>query len=180
MGYSCRWIGTRGIDRADVLRQLGFSVTAELSEEVFDPGLYAVQIDAWFVVIGDGRDHMDLVTRDHAAKLSERGDALFVFTTDTAMCAEITAFAEGAMAWSILYDGSNGVTKPELFGRPPDEAREVMVAAYVRQDEEGGASAGVDHVYDIPAEVGLRLVGFRHDETLGGGKHLPVYELSPQ
>ena len=68
MGYRCRWIAVRASERADALSQLQLSITHELNEAVHDTGLYAVAIAEWFVVIGDGRDFMDLVERRQAER----------------------------------------------------------------------------------------------------------------
>jgi len=58
MGYRCRWIALRDRDRVDVFARLKLEVTGELNEEVYDTGLYAVDVDGWLVLIGDGWDFM--------------------------------------------------------------------------------------------------------------------------
>jgi hypothetical protein len=167
----------RGRDRVDVLARLKFAVTGELNDEVYDTGLYAVGVDGWLVVIGDGWDFMKLIEREQAARLSDDGEVLFLYTDDTPMCAEITSFAGGNEAWSISYDGSNGVGTPTLMGHVPDRARSVLTDAQNEQEAAGGATADVDHIYDVVAKLGQKLVGFRHDETLSEGAHLPVFNL---
>lgn len=168
MGYRCRWLATRNRDRAEVLAALGFVVETELNEEIYDPGLYAAMIGDWYVVFGDGWDYMDLVTRQAAAKLSSRGEVLYVYTDGTPMKSEVTAFVDGQIRWSFVYDDTASTE-----GALPAEAKALIAAAERAQK----AEADVDHVYDVPAQLGLALVGFRHDTTLGEGAHLPVYQL---
>jgi len=179
MGFRCRWLAIRGRDRADVLAKLKFGVEAEVSE--VDTGLYAVEIDGWLVVMGHGWDFMDLVTRLAAARLSNRSGAevLYLYTDDTPMSAELTSFVDGSVQWSIVYDGTGGPGRATTEGVLPPEAKPIITAAEAAQKAAGGAKADVDHVYDIVAELGLALVGFRHDRTLDEGKHLPVYQLKP-
>ena len=150
---------------------------AELNEEVYDTGLYAVTVDGWLVVMGDGWDFMDLIERDQAIRLSEGGEVIFLYTDDTPMSAELTSFAGGKEAWSITYDGSNGIGTLGLAGQLTDAMQAVIADARKEQDAAGGADAEVDHLYGGVAELGHKLVGFRHDETLSAGKHLPILQL---
>jgi hypothetical protein len=173
MGFRCRWIATRGRDKADVLARLKLVVTGEIEDEIYDTGLYAFDIAQWFVVFGDGWDYMDLVSRRDAARLSAKGEALYLYTDDTPMCAELTAFVDGQVKWSIIYDGGTGPSRPTIEGPIPSEAKRLLAAAEKAQKGE----RDVDHVYDVIAELGHALVGFRHDQTPGAAKYLPVYEL---
>lgn len=177
MGYRCRWLATRTSDRADVLKRSGFEVTAELTEEVYDPGLYAVDVDGWLVVVGDGWDFKDALEPALAARLSDRGEVIFVCTDDSPMCADVASFTLGTAAWSLSYDGSNGVSEPKIAGNLPDAAQGALATAREQQRVAGGAEAGVDHIYDAVAEIGRALVGFRHDQTLADGKYLPIFQL---
>lgn len=167
----------RDRDRRDVFARLKFAVAGELHEAVYDTGLYAVDVDGWLVVIGDGWDFMNLVEREQAARLSDRGEVLFLYTDDTPMRAEITSFVGGTEAWSIAYDGSDGAGTPEVAGLLPDGAQALLAEAREAQAAAGGASADVDHIYGVVADLGRQLVGFRHDETLSEGAHRPVFQL---
>jgi hypothetical protein len=177
MGYRCRWIAMRGRDRDEVLKKLKFQVIAELAEEVYDPGLYAVEVEDWLVIVGDGWDFMDLVPRRLAGKLSNGGEVIYLYTDDSPMKSEITSFLDGQVQWSITYDGEDGVASPATEGTLPAAARKAIIAGEKAQREAGGPKAGVDHMYGITAKLGLELVGFAHDETLGSGNHVPIYQL---
>jgi hypothetical protein len=177
MGYRCRWIATRAIERAEVLSQLGMSVSEELNEEVYDPDLYAVDVDGWFVVFADGWDHMNLVDVEKVRKLSQRGEVLFFYTDDSPMCAELTSYVDGRPAWSIVYSGTNGVGTPALTGSVPANANTLLSQLREAQDAEGD-DADVDHIYELAAMVGDELVGFRHDQTLSSGEYLPILRLT--
>jgi hypothetical protein len=175
MGYRCRWIAVRASERAEALSQLQFSVTHELTEAVHDTGLYAVAIADWFVIIGDGNDFMDLVERRQAERLSARAEVLFFYTNDTEMYAELSCYRGGETSWSIFYDGSDGIAEPTIDGPVPARARSIIAAALDEQKAAGEDAA--DFIYDAVAEIGRDLVGFRHDQTLGDGAHLPIYQL---
>lgn len=158
-----------------MLAQLQLTATDELQEEVYDPGLYAVAVGDWFVVIGDGSDFMDLVGRDQAIALSKHAPAVYFFTDDAPMCAEITSFVAGQPAWTVSYDGSGGVSTPTLEGIVPTAVQSILAEA---RKEQNAAGPDVDHMYDVAANLGRALVGFRHDETLADAAHLPILQLA--
>jgi hypothetical protein len=178
MGFRCRWLATPGRARDDVLGRLKFKVVAELVEQVYDTGLYAVEVDDWLVVIGDGFDHMGEVKRAQAAKLSDDGDVVYLYTDDSAMAFELVMFTGGKELWSIAYDGSDGVTAPTFEGKVPLRARALLARLEKAQARGGGPKAEVDEIYDLAATYAKELVGFRHDESLSSGDLVPVWQLA--
>lgn len=180
MGFRCRWLATRGRDRADVLDRLKFKVVGELVEEVYDTGLYALEVDDWLVVIGDGFDHLERVRRAEAARLSEGGDVIYLSTDDAAMTFELVMFHERAQLWSIAYDGSDGVAAPTFDGAVPWGARALLGKLEKAQAESGGPKAEVDRIYELAPMYAMEVVGFRHDESLGSGEHVPIWQLAPK
>ncbi len=180
MGFRCRWLATRNRDRDDVLGRLRFKVVGELVEEVYDSGLYALEVDDWLVVIGDGFDHMDKVKRAAAAKLSDGGDVLYLFTDDAAMAFELAMFGDGAERWSITYEGRDGVTAPSFQGAIPWRVRTLLAKLEKEQAKAGGPKADVDHIYELAPTYAMEVVGFRHDETLASGDHVPIWQIAPK
>lgn len=180
MGFRCRWLATRGRDREGLLRRLQVKVIAEIAEEVYDRGLYALEVEDWLVVIGDGSVHMSEIKRAQAAKLSDEGDVVYLYTDDGPMMFELAMFSGGTEHWSIEYSGSDGVTAPAFEGQVPMRARVLLAGLEKEQAKAGGPKAGVDHIYDLAAVYGKELVGFRHDESLGSGDHVPIWQLAVQ
>ncbi|MDQ3366530.1 MAG: hypothetical protein M3680_13980 [Myxococcota bacterium] len=180
MGLRCRWLATRNRDRDDVLEHLRLRVVGELVEEVYDTGLYALEVDDWLVVIGDGFDHLDKVKRAAATTLSDGGDVLYLFTDDGAMAFELAMFGGGSERWSIAYAGRDGVTAPTFRGAVPWGARTLLAKLEKAQAKAGGPKADVDHIYGLAAAYAMEVVGFRHDATLASGEHVPIWQLVPK
>jgi hypothetical protein len=180
MGFRCRWLATRGREREEVLDRLKFKVVGELVEEVYDTGLYALEVDDWFVVIGDGSHHLAEVRRAEAARLSDGSDVIYLTTDDTAMTFELAMFISGKDLWSIAYDGSDGVTAPRFTGAVPWGARTLLGRLEKEQAKAGGPKAEVDHIYELAPSYAMELVGFRHDESLGSGEHVPIWQIVPR
>lgn len=180
MGFRCRWLATRGRDRADVLALLKLKVVAEINEQVYDTGLFALEVDEWLVVIGDGSDYMGKIKRARAAKLSFDSEVLYLYTDDSAMAFELVMFRGGKELWAIAYDGSDGVTAPTLEGVVPMAARALLARLEKAQAKDGGPKAEVDNIYELAPAYAGELVGFRHDESLASGDHVPIWQLAPR
>lgn len=178
MGFRCRWVAVRDGTRDDVLAQLQFAAKAQHDEAIYDTGLYAVDVNGWVIVIGDGWDFMDLVQREHAAQLARRGEVVFFYADDSAMATELSSFSEGGLRWSFAYDGSDGPRAPQLEGDVPEAVTAALAAALDEKARATGEDADLDYIYDVAAAAGLELLGFRHDQSLSSGKHLPIFELS--
>jgi hypothetical protein len=178
MGFRCRWLATQGRGRDEVLARLHLKITGELVEPVYDTGLYALEVGDWLVVIGDGADHMGQIKRAQAAQLSDGGDVVYLVTDDTTMTFEVAMFREGEQRWSIAYDGRDGVTTPTSQGKVPLDARVLEARLEKEQGKAGGPKAEVDHLYELGPAYAMQLTGFRHDQTLGSGEHVPVWTLA--
>ena len=155
-----------------------FKIVGELVEPVYDPGLYALEVNDWLVVIGDGFDHMNEVKRAQAAKLSDEGDVLYLYTDDAAMAFEVALFSEGKERWAVAYDGSDGVTAPTFEGHVPWDLRVLLGRLEKEQAKSGGPKAETDHIYELAPLYAKDVVGFRHDESLSSGDHVPVWQLA--
>jgi hypothetical protein len=174
MGYRSSWVAIRGGNLASALKTLGLRVESESNEQIYDPGHYAVNTPQGFLIImGDGSDEMETGQPEHAAKLSEGGEAIF-FTSDTTMCTTIAAFHNRIQTWSFDHQGSDGIQAPTVSGTLPELAR-AIVDDVVREQEE--ADDDVDIIYDGAPRIGLAITGFRHDQTLSSGEIFPVYVL---
>lgn len=178
MGFRCRWLAVRGRDREGVLARLGLHIVGELIEEVYDPGLYALEVGDWLVVIGDGTDHMNGIKRAQAAMLAVDSDVVYLVTDDTTMTFELTVFRGGKALWTVTYDGGDGVTAPTLAGEVPFAVRVLLARLEKEQARAGGPKAEVDHIYELAPTYAQELVGFRHDVTLGSGEHVPIWQLA--
>ena len=178
MGYRCRWLATRGRERDDVLGRLRVKIVEELVEPVYDPGLYALEVDDWLVVVGDGFDYADKVVRAAASKLSDGGEVVYVSIDDAVMAFELALFVDNHARWSIAYDGKDGVSSPVFAGTVPFAARALLGRLEKEQAKAGGTKAERDHIYELAPAYAATVVGFRHHETLPSGDHVPVWQLA--
>lgn len=162
-----------------VLEALGFRVQAECNEAVYDPGLFAVALpNEWVVVFGDGSDELGTMQPEHGRAQSVGTEAVFFTCNDSSMCAAIRGYRDGEELWSLQHDGSQGPPSVALAGNPPSIVKETL--ARLQDEQRQSGEDDVDHVYDASPQIGLALTGFRHDETLSSGEHVPIFVLDRQ
>jgi hypothetical protein len=70
-------------------------------------------------------------------------------------------FQNGTRIWNVVHKAEKGIYDLQIDGDPP----ETFSAFEFRQlqDEAGGPTAEVDHIFDAPVELARRICGYRHD-----------------
>ncbi len=120
---------------------------------------------SWVLLIADGSENYAELGPSEAQALSHGGNqTLFFWCSDTVMATELLCFKNRALVWAVRYDCEDEKMRPEFEGAVPPIAHEIL--ASLRADEQGDMQGDVDYVYDITAELGHRLVGFRHDKDI--------------
>jgi hypothetical protein len=175
LGYHARWLAVRNVDLSTCLSTIGLRQEAILEGPVVDPGWYSLEMPGgWRVVIGDGLHHPGLIEEACAKELSKGTQAVHFETSDAAMFASLVMYGDQQELWSIVHDGSNGNGEPVVTGDPPPIIGEILDKC--RAEKATGAS-NVDYLYEAAPEIAKALTGFRHDQTLGDGEHLPILVL---
>ncbi len=174
MGYRCSWVAVHDKPLNELLTALELERTGERFD-FSEPGLNAIESrDGWNVVIADGQETMDSLTEANAKQLSKGTRALFFQCNDASMVTLLVEYKDGKEGWSIRYNGTDGVSTPEVFGEVPDVVNQVVAEQSEEQSAEGD---DVDCMYDIAPAVGLDITGFRHDQEPDVGEADPIQEL---
>jgi len=66
--------------------------------------------------------------------------------------------------WSVEHRGEEGALNIVRTGKVPKSYAAIEADLIDAQKAEGGESANVDHVFDLPLVLAKQTVGFRHDE----------------
>jgi hypothetical protein len=134
-----------------------------------DVGFYLLELakgepNAWVVLIADGSDYFMELDESLAQTLSNGGsETLYFVCSDTGMVTELKCIRDGGIVWSIEYDCEDEAKRPAITGNDvPAIVTEVLESLRSQQQKDADA----DYIYDLTAEVGRRLVGFRHDTDL--------------
>lgn len=164
MGFRVSWVARSGASTGELLCVAGRGLTGE-RHEFPDVGWYLLELPGgdrppWVLLIADGTENYLELGTGHAQALSTGGNETLYFTcSDTVMATELFCFKDGKENWSVRYDCADKAKQPAMSGDVPEIASEILRDLQIKQQADGGA----DYIYDVTAEVGRRLVGFRHD-----------------
>ncbi len=180
MGFRVSWLARSGTSTEELLQVSGRNLNGE-RHEFPDVGWYLLELPhapagPWVVLIADGTENFGDLEAAQAQALSRGGqETLHFWCSDTVMATELACFKNGAEAWSIHYDCSDQTKRPAMHGDVPQLAHEILQDLRTKQE----ADADADYIYDITAEVGRSLIGFRHDTDLEIDDPQPFQVLDP-
>lgn len=178
MGYRVSWIARRGTATDELLDISHRKLTGE-RHEFPDVGWYLLELpDAvdtpWAVLIADGSENFAELDPAHAEELSRGGnETLYFCCSDTVMATGLVCFKNGAEIWSIEYSCEDDDQQPAINGAIPQIVHDILEDLRAKQQADNGA----DYIYDLTAEVGRVLVGFRHDTDPKSGDPEPFQVL---
>ena len=185
MGFRVAWIARAGESLQELLSVSDRTLTGEC-HDFPERGWYLLEIrradrQSWVVLIADGSDNFCDLSESQAQTLSENSnETIFFCCTDTAMATRLTLFKNGSLSWSIDYECSNKQRLPVMKGVVPEVTHEILKDLRAKQqveDLQPNSNFACDHIYDLTAELGWRLVGFRHDTDLEVGDPRPFQLL---
>lgn len=158
MGFRISWVASQGITADEFLRTADKQRTKK-RDEIPDLAWYLLELPPWELILADGRDNYRDLGRTYAKNLSAGGrETLFFRCSDTFMKTDLRCYRDGQEAWSIIYKSDEETKDPTLNGEVPDMVHEILTQLKAKQVDDDA-----DHMYELTAEVGLALTGFRHD-----------------
>ena len=113
--------------------------------------MFALQANGWALLAGDGSDYLGRIEWDDAVAWSRETEVLYFATNDTVMVGGLSNLRGGEEVWAVSCDASGGDAPARGVGELPELVQRVLDA------ESDG--------YEVPAEVGKALTGFRHDRA---------------
>ena len=159
MGFRVSWVASQGIAADEMLRAADRQRTKK-RDEIPDLGWYLLELPPWVLLLADGRDSYRDLGRTYAKTLSAGGrETLFFRCSDTFMKTDLRCYRDGQEAWSIIYKSDEETKEPTINGDPPQLVQEILERLKTKQAEDNDA----DYIYELTAEMGLNLTGFRHD-----------------
>ena len=167
MGYRVSWLARSGVSVQELLDAFGRQLTG-IRVAFPDVGWYLLELNSphgipWVVLIANGTDNFAELNDSDARRVSRDGqDVLYFSCSDTVMATQFVCFKSGSETWAVDYDSSDNKKQPSITGNPPSIVYELLSELRAKQQTDNVA----DHIYDLTAELGRTLVGFRHDTDL--------------
>jgi len=176
MGFSISFIAVKGREKAEVVGELGLADTGRPDPRTRARFVYAELPDGWRLVYSNSFDY---ASPRRIADLSKGALAVGCAVEEHVMFSGARAYEDGRELWSVIHDRQDGLYDLSMTGKPPAELQAIKDRLFKEQDEEGGADAGVDCIFDIPVELAAAVTGFRHDEPMPGSGGPSLTALKP-
>lgn len=179
MGYSIAWILVRGKTREDILAQLALVDTGESDDCGESPIAGAALPGGGYLVFFNEMSHPALQAPS-MTRLSSGCEALGCQVEENVMASAAFLYQDGAKVWDVVHLADQGLYHLEVNGTPPALLATIHTEMKASQDEEGGADAQVDWLFEVPLMLATAIGGYRHDEaTLLSGETLTFKRLVP-
>jgi hypothetical protein len=164
MGFNMAWLAFKDAAPEKVLEIMDLTDSRQ-DDTCHEADISGAQLPTgWYIVwLAD----ISLPDQDNLAKWSETVDELLCAQiSEGAMISMASAFRNGAPAWWILHNPEQGVFDLQTGGEPPACLDGIRTELTARQTAEGGETAPVDFIFDIPLTVLASLCGFEHSKTV--------------
>ncbi len=99
------------------------------------------------------------------------------------MASSVEMWSGGKRKWWISHEGVDGPKGLDTDGLLPECFPAIRKKMEEAQAAEGGDSADVDFIFEIPLKVAQTIVGFKHDEEcdlLVGGQFMVMSRSAPK
>ncbi len=178
MGMSMSWIAVETGDPDAVCGEIGLVRTGDQGGFMDFPTGGATTPSGWYVVLFDdpGTAHD---CGEALARISEKGQAVRCAFIESTMFSLVEGWAGGKMAWSVTHDRGEGLYALDVRGDPPGDFAAIRDEHAALQDAEGGASAGVDYIFDVPLELAKKITGYRVEDFEGDDPRQTYEGLEP-
>lgn len=163
MGYSLAWVAVKTKDHESLFELTKVAPTDEKDEYYETPISGAELKNGWFLLVGQGCDHR-LISDNQLAVLSARWECLSCAIEEHVMFSSASLWKQGSEVWSVSHDAQKGISNVESSGDTPKSFSSLREKMLECQEAEGGDSADVDFVFDVPLLLAKELTGFKHDE----------------
>ena len=163
MGFHVSWIAVQGRTPAAVRGELGLVETGE-REFLPESEVTGAELPSgWYLVFFN--DPMPGELKDATLRvLSQDAEVVTCVVEETSMVSLARAYSGGQRTWEVVHDAGQGLEHLATEGDPPT----ALAGIHGRLLEEARSGAGADYLFDVPAELGKALTGFRHDEDVEG------------
>ena len=164
MGFSIAWIAVQTRDHASLF-ELAQVRPSEGSDEFFESPISGAALnEGWFLLVGQGCDNR-LINRTLLESLSARWPCVACSIEEHVMFSSAAFWRAGAEVWSAAHNAQKGIFDLVVSGELPGSFDHLRASKFREQEAEGGQSADVDLVFEVPLLLAKELTGFKHDEA---------------
>jgi len=160
MGFSVSLYAIFDRDPADVQRDLGLAPNGETAHFPDAPASGAITTPGVYLLYFNDRV---MLGEDAIRPVNANSRLLACNVNETCMYSAVTAINCGREEWSVIHDANVSILNLETHGDVPALYASIRDDKLSRQEQDGD---GVDHLFDVPVELFVRLGGIRYNEDL--------------
>ncbi|USH01678.1 hypothetical protein K6Q96_12400 [Grimontia kaedaensis] len=163
MGFSLSWVAVKTENQDAVLETLALTATTE-TDEYFESALAGVALrDDWYLVVVQEANNL-IIAKESLADLSRIGMVIACSVEEHVMVSSAECWFAGEKRWQVTHNAQESLMNLTAEGQLPARFETLKAQYLADQEEDGGESADVDHVFEVPLALASTLVGFKHDE----------------
>ena len=169
MGFAITWFAVPEESHAAFCSRFGLAPTGE-TLEVPDCLIATAKLDTGWRLIWYGKYDCPFIGDREMADISRSYDIVRCQVEEHVMASRSELWSAGRRKWFVSHEGEDGPKGLDVDGVLPDTFIAMKREMEAIQLAEGGESADVDYIFEIPLRVAESIVGFKHDQSCG---HMP-------
>jgi hypothetical protein len=165
MGTSLSWLVVESVDADAIARALAVKRTGTTGPLSDMPLAGRTLDDGRFLIVASGVDH-PAFKHDKLTALSKIAPITFCELEEHVMWSSVERWKHGRKSWSVAHRGEDSPLDLRTVGNVPTEFTELRTDVFARQEAEGGVSAGVDLIFDLPIDFARQQTALHPNDTL--------------
>ena len=164
MGFHISWVAVRGVTPNVVRSRLRLRQTNE-REYVPESDVTGVELPTgWYLVFFNDPLPPEL-DDEKLASLSIDAEMFVFVVEESSMVSLAKGYLRGEKQWEVVHDSNQGLEHVEVSGTPPSSYQAIRdrLLEELKTDDNP-----CDYLFDIPADMSMSLVSFRHDQDIEG------------
>jgi hypothetical protein len=163
MGKSLSWLVVESGDALAITTALSIQRTGRQGQRHRMPLAGRMLDDGRYLIVAGSVDH-PAFARSKLATLAKLAPFTFCELEEHVMWSSAERWERGRKAWSVAHRGEDSALDLRTSGSLPAEFAALETAALAQQHAEGGATAGVDLVFDVPIDLARNQTGLHPDD----------------
>ncbi len=161
MGFKISWLAISGRSKADVLASLDLVDTGERDEANESPISVAEFPGDWTVLFLNSFLH-PLTEEAFLSELSAGCTVIVGQVHEGIMYCSAALYENGRMVWGVAHDAQEDRYHLETEGALPSALTDIREHLKQKQDIEGGETAPVDYIFNVPVDLAKSICGFEY------------------
>jgi hypothetical protein len=118
-----------------------------------------------YLIVAGSVDH-PAFARGRLAALSNVAPVTLCEVEEHVMWSSVARWERGRKIWSVAHRGEESPLDLQTAGQVPGEFTTLKSEVFAMQEAEGGATAGIDLIFDLPIEFARRQTRLHPDDAL--------------